>query len=210
MHIYAFGSLCRGEIDAASDIDLLAIFEKDSPEIDPNRFSVYSLKRIREIWCCGNPFAWHLFAESTMLYSGDGSDPLAYLGRPAKYCCAVNDCTRFLNLLERSFVQLRAGTPSPVFELSNAFLAIRNFATCFSLGRLSAGVFSRRSPRQLGVYSLTIETNAFDVLERARMLCTRGFGNTITPAEVSIVISEYESILEWMTNLLTEITKHES
>lgn len=38
MHIYAFGSICRGEIDAASDIDLLAIFEKTRRKSTPIDF----------------------------------------------------------------------------------------------------------------------------------------------------------------------------
>ena len=60
-HFYAFGSVCRGEIDPASDIDLLACLSTPNPEIDPKKFSIYTYERIRELWHEGNPFAWHLY-----------------------------------------------------------------------------------------------------------------------------------------------------
>ena len=50
MHIYAFGSMCRGDISIGSDIDLLALVEKHDPRLDPGKFSIYSYKRIGELW----------------------------------------------------------------------------------------------------------------------------------------------------------------
>ena len=69
MHVYAFGSICRGEIDYGSDVDLLAIVERFVPELDPSKFSIYSYSRIEQLWDEGNPFAWHLATEFKMLFS---------------------------------------------------------------------------------------------------------------------------------------------
>lgn len=71
MYIYAFGSICRGEIDFYSDVDLIAISDDlvQLKNLDPNKFSIYSEKRIKEYWEIGNPFAWHLYKESKLIFS---------------------------------------------------------------------------------------------------------------------------------------------
>ena len=74
MHVYAFGSLCRGEIRPDSDIDLLAIVDGYDSRFDQNVFSIYSYTRLAELWNEGNPFGWHLFLESRLIFSADGSD----------------------------------------------------------------------------------------------------------------------------------------
>ena len=42
MYIYAFGSICRGEIDFYSDVDLIAISDDlvQLKKFDPNKFSI--------------------------------------------------------------------------------------------------------------------------------------------------------------------------
>lgn len=73
MHIYVFGSLCRGELDNKSDIDILIISdEKFGSEY--NKYSVYSYEKIRELWLDGNPFAWHLYLESKLVFSSEEND----------------------------------------------------------------------------------------------------------------------------------------
>lgn len=75
-HIYAFGSLCRGELDEFSDVDLLACVESQEQvrNINPRRFSVYTHDRIRALWSEGNPFAWHLYLESKLVFASDDKD----------------------------------------------------------------------------------------------------------------------------------------
>jgi len=81
MHIYAFGSVCRGEVSRDSDIDLLCIDEgTQADRFDPELYSVYSYERIRELWSEGNPFAWHLWLESRLLFSSDAEDHLSLGG----------------------------------------------------------------------------------------------------------------------------------
>ena len=71
MHIYIFGSICRGDLREGSDIDLLALVEGYDSRFDPDTFSVYSYSRIADLWAEGNPFAWHLFLESRLVFASD-------------------------------------------------------------------------------------------------------------------------------------------
>lgn len=172
MHIYAFGSVCRGDISPGSDIDLLAIVEAYDAQFDPHVFSVYSYERIRELWQAGNPFAWHLSRESRLLFSSDHSDYLKGMGRPEPYAGCVADCQKFFTLFQEAHASVLTGKVSTVFELSTVFLSIRNFATCFSLGDGELPDFSRHSALRLGADSIQITQNAYRTLERARILCT--------------------------------------
>jgi predicted nucleotidyltransferase len=50
LHIYAFGSLCRGDVSLGSDVDLLAAVSGGQNELSRTMFSIYSHERLREIW----------------------------------------------------------------------------------------------------------------------------------------------------------------
>src|SRR6478609_804610 len=95
MHIYAFGSVCRGEVDVASDIDMLAIVNGHDARFKLSDYSIYSYARIKEIWDQGNPFAWHLFLESKLVYSEDATDHLRVIGKPNAYISGLADCKKF-------------------------------------------------------------------------------------------------------------------
>lgn len=205
MHLYAFGSICRGEVDPNSDVDLLAVVDGFDERFDPNVYSIYSCQRIREIWSEGNPFAWHLATEAKLLFSSDGSDLLRSFGSPNSYRACRQDCDKFYQLFvdaRASFVQNHA---TRVFDLSMVFLGIRNFATCFSLGCLQTPDFSRHSALRLGTRSLRIAAEPYSVFERARILCTRGQGEAITDDEADLAAHEFHVIEEWMENLLLEV-----
>jgi len=202
-HLYAFGSVCRGEVDPASDIDLLACLSTQKTEIDPKKFSIYTYKRIRELWQEGNPFSWHLYLESKLIYSSDGSDFLMNLEKPSKYTNIVEDCRKFNNLFLESYNSLMQSSNSIVFHLSCMFLAIRNFATCYSLGT-GKPIFSRMSPLLIEP-KLPISKEKFDIYARARILSTRGYGSIISNTDVNIAKSSAPIILDWMKELsLTE------
>src|SRR6266404_1037927 len=98
MHIYAFGSVVRGDISRGSDVDLLAVVEGQDSRFDPSMFSVYSYDRLKTLWTEGNPFSWHLSLESKLLYSTDESDFFNELGRPRRYQNCVGDCEKFFAL----------------------------------------------------------------------------------------------------------------
>lgn len=205
MHIYAFGSVCRGEVSPNSDVDLLAIVDGFDGRFDQNAYSIYSYHRINEIWKEGSPFAWHLAMESRLLFSTDGLDLFESLGSPARYLACRTDCEKFFQLFNDAKVSFLQNDASKIFDLSMVFLAIRNFATCFSLGRLQRPNFSRHSALRLGERSLHIATEHYAVFERARILCTRGHGATITDTEAEMAVQEFPAISAWMSGLLSEV-----
>ncbi len=202
MHIYAFGSICRGEIDLGSDVDLLACVGGPAEQIDHEKYSVYRYERIQALWKEGNPFAWHLHLESRLLFSPDGTDFLDDLGKPARYIADAQDCTKFQRLFDRSYQELRQSSNSATFHLSCIFLAIRNFATCHSLS-LGQPIFSRKSPLMV-LPSLDIAPQAFSILTRARLLSTRGYGENITHEEVVAAIKAVAIVPRWMEALRSQ------
>ncbi|MNK86672.1 Nucleotidyltransferase domain protein [compost metagenome] len=203
-HIYAFGSVCRGEVTPESDIDLLAVTRGYDQRFDPDQYSIYSYARMAEIWDEGSPFAWHLSLEAKLLHSPDGSNYLHELGAPAAYRWAARDCQKFFALFKDSADALRSGTNSSVFELSTVFLAMRNFATCYSLGAGEPN-FSRYSVLRFQANSLVVSKDIFAILERARLICTRGIGEIISQQEAAFVTMELGKIEDWMRNLLMSV-----
>ena len=202
MHIYAFGSICRGEIDLGSDVDLLACVDGPAEQIDHEKYSVYRYERIQALWKEGNPFAWHLHLESRLLFSPDGTDFLSDLGKPARYIADAGDCTKFQKLFDRSYQELSQSSNSATFHLSCMFLAIRNFATCHSLS-LGHPIFSRKSPLMVQP-SLDIDPQAFSILTRARLLSTRGYGENITHEEVVTATKAVAIVPRWMEALRSQ------
>lgn len=208
MHIYAFGSVCRGDVSPGSDVDLLAVVQGHDARFSPDDYSIYSYERVREIWEEGNPFAWHLAIESKLMYSSDGSDFLTSLGMPLPYRNCISDCVKFFELFKEARASFESGVESRVFDLSIVFLAIRNFATCFSLGTVDKPDFSRSSALRLGEHSLSIHRDAYDVLERSRILCTRAIGESITDREAQMAHAQFSQIEEWMRSLLAQAGNH--
>jgi hypothetical protein len=202
MHIYAFGSVCRGEIDRGSDIDLLACVNGSAPHIDTEKYSVYQYERLKALWAEGNPFAWHLHLESKLLFASDSYDYLDGLGAPAAYTQGDEDCEKFRVLFERSYEAVSQSSNSATFHLSCIFLSVRNFATCHSLS-LGKPVFSRRSPLLVSPY-LDIGSEAFSILTRARLLSTRGYGEPIMPNEIDAAIKAVSIVPGWMQTLRSQ------
>lgn len=205
MHLYAFGSICRGDLDKLSDVDLLAVVDQFDDRLDPEKFSIYSGIRMKELWTDGNPFAWHLWSEARLLFSSDSRDLLRDLGEPSQYKYVKRDCEKFHELFDDSAVALISGSPTRVFELSSIFLAVRNVATCFALGRLGLFEFSRFSALKLDGNSLQIDHEVFDILQRARILSTRGLGDVPSDSEVKQVLKAVPSIRDWMNKIVEEL-----
>lgn len=199
MYIYIFGSICRGEIDAFSDVDLLAITNSNEKknDFDTQIFSIYKEKRLIELWNEGNPFAWHLHLESKLVYSDNNLDIIKQMGEPNEYIKLLDDLSKFYNLFIESLNSLRNSNDSSIFDLSMIFLAIRNLASCYSLGHIKEPNFSRDSALTLKYDSLKISRECFNILERARILSTRGLGNLITDSEMKTVLIEIDIISKW-------------
>lgn len=207
MYIYIFGSVCRGEIDKQSDIDLLAIIDeqKQQEQFDKNKFSIYTIERLIELWEEGNPFAWHLFLESRLVFSNNGQDIFKNWGEPNKYVNMKADLDKFLSLFLKSVESIRKSVDSQIFDLSMIFLSIRNFSSCYSMGHLNDFNFSRYSALNLKSNQLEISASCFEILERARLLSTRGIGKLITENEMKIVFVELDIIENWFKKISTNI-----
>ncbi|MET3622548.1 nucleotidyltransferase [Burkholderia ambifaria] len=207
IHYYAFGSVCRGEVDRGSDVDLLACVSGETVDLDPQKFSIYSHDRLAEMWRVGNPFAWHIHRESRLLYASDGQDFVAGLGEPEPYRERRADCEKFARLFGESSRALEANENSSVFHLSCMFLAMRNFATCYSFG-VGAPIFSRRSPLLLKE-RVSIQIATFEIFARARILSTRGYGQIVSDQEVEEAKKASGAIMRWMRDLLSSESFHE-
>jgi hypothetical protein len=203
-HLYAFGSLCRGDVSLDSDVDLLAIVDGHDGRLDQNTFSIYSCRRIKELWEEGNPFAWHLALESRLLHASDGVDFIKGLQSPTPYRETGRDCLKFLNLFCEARRSLGISDKTITFDLSTIFLAIRNFASCYALGILRKPDFSRQSALHLGSASVPISDDAYRILERARVLCTRGYGKPISSEEVGYAMGVLGPVENWMIALMED------
>lgn len=207
MHIYAFGSVCRGEVDVSSDIDMLAIVDGYDSRFNPSDYSVYSYERIHDLWGQGNPFAWHLFLESKMVYSQDDVDYLQSIGEPGTYKSGIADCEKFREIFLSAKKSIDSSALTEIFDLSSVFLAVRNFATCYSLHAGIAPDFSRNSAKNLSAYSIPIDDSTYSLFERARVLCTRGLGEILSSDEIDKAKITLNEIDSWMIEIL-EIIKN--
>ncbi|ATL99346.1 nucleotidyltransferase [Aeromonas sp. CA23] len=200
LHIYAFGSICRGEYESNSDVDLLVCTSGENENYDKNKFSIYDYHRLKELWKEGNPFAWHLALEAKMIYSSDGVDFVRELGRPARYSNGEQDCLKFKALFDDACEQLITYNTSQTFQISCVFLAIRNFATCYSLHEQKP-VFSRYSPFKISPI-LQLTPDIYSILLRARVLSTRGVGDRLRSDEIEIVKDNLNVVRSWMNEIL--------
>jgi hypothetical protein len=204
MYLYVFGSFCRGEIDQYSDVDLLIIKSEneDHTSCDLNKYSIYSEDRIKDLWKEGNPFAWHLYKESNLVSSEDNTDFLQQLEAPNIYCNMEKDLKKFHKLFRDSCDSISKSKDSIDFDYSMIFLAIRNFASCYSLGHLKEYNFSRNSSLRLNDDSLTISGNSYSILEKSRILSTRGIGENLLEEEYQMVLNEINIIENWFNKLM--------
>lgn len=209
MHIYAYGSICRGEISSESDVDLLYIVDHDNKTLNAEIYSVYTYARLKEMWSFGNPFSWHLFLEAKLIYSSDENDYLKNLGSPKKYSNFDADHVKFSKLLNDSANQINTKTRSYVFELSNIFLAIRNLAICYSLCFLEQPTFSRHSALSIKEKSIILPDDIYSTLERARILCSRGIGDNLETIELQKIRKYFPYILNWAVQLKNQGDTHE-
>lgn len=201
MNIYVYGSVSRGDFVPGSDVDLLAVLDDPSKILDSAIYSVYATSQLEYMWAEGNPFAWHLAIESKLIYAENNSDVIGRLDQPAPYANWERDSKKFYELFVEATAVLAARRDTTVFELSTVFLAIRNFAICYSLHAGDSPVFSRRAYEKLGPASLSLDPYASAVLEGARILSTRGFGTRPTESDVLHVLPQLSTVERWMCDL---------
>jgi len=199
-NIYVFGSVVRGEVDKYSDVDLLLITD-DKVNVDSNKYSIYTPKRIKEMFDEGNPFAWHLHYESKLIYS-DGTDFLEELKSPNSYENGLTDLVKFHELYRDSLSSIMADRLSLVFDLAMIFLALRNFATCYSLVCQDKPTFSRNSFEKLNDFPLLLNDKIKNLLMMSRISSTRGINYNIHEMELSLMLKQVDYIDEWFNKII--------
>ncbi len=199
MHIYAFGSICRGEIDKGSDIDILACIETGSMFEPIPSISTYDYRSLKELWQRGNPFSWHLHCESQMVFSSDGSDFLKNLGRPAPYKGFLSDLKKFSDLFETSRLKIKTTNENIIFNISCIYLATRNLAICYSL-HIGKPHFSRKASQNIDI-KLALPDEVHTYLMRARLLSSRGHGVILTKVEIDATIKGLDIVENWILKL---------
>lgn len=203
MHIYIFGSIVRGELDEFSDVDLILISDEHLAKIDSSKYSIYTTSRIKELFSEGNPFAWHLYYESVLVFGKD-YDLLKTIGPPQKYTNCKKDLIKFKNLFDQSIASIKENNLSIVFDLAMIFLAIRNFATCYSLDKYKKPIFSRNSFEKLPDHPLTLDSEIKSLLMTARMSSTRGVNIEINEELINKMFNELDLIVNWFDKILNE------
>jgi len=204
MHIYVYGSVCRGDVAPGSDVDLLAVVDGPDSRFDPAVYSVYPHRQLAQLWAEGNPFAWHLAVESQLVFADDGVDVVRELEEPAPYTNWQTDSEKFYQLFVEAAEVLSVRRDTMVFELATVFLAVRNLAICHSLRVGDSPVFSRRAFERLGPDSLSLDFRTCKVLEDARILSTRGFGTGPTEADVAHALAHLSDVDRWMCSLIAK------
>lgn len=202
-NIYVFGSVVRGEIDQYSDVDLLLITDEKIEDIDPNKYSIYTPQRIQQMYKEGNPFAWHLYYESKLIFT-DEINYLKELGKPNKYSNCLVDLHKFRDLFLDSLNSIQEDEYSLVFDLSMIFLSLRNFATCYSLSKMERPVFSRNSFERIGNKSLKIDERVKKLLMLARISSTRGINTYISNEDLELVFLEVKKMKSWFNQILND------
>jgi DNA-binding transcriptional regulator YhcF (GntR family) len=69
--------------------------------------------------------------------------------------------------------------------------------------------FSRNSARKLGPNSPPLSDKAYRILERARILCTRGVGERVKDDEVERTQRELDGVYDWMRKLVEKAKQNE-
>lgn len=200
-NIYVFGSVVRGEIDQYSDVDLLLVTDEKIEDIDPNKYSIYTPQRIQQMYKEGNPFAWHLHYESKLVYT-DHINFLEDLKCPEPYKNGKEDLIKFQKLFVDSLKSIEEDQFSLTFDLAMIFLAIRNFATCYSLACYDRPIFSRTSFEKLTDFPLVLDDKVKNVLMRSRINSTRGINYNIQELELSLLLNQVEEIKEWFNKII--------
>lgn len=183
---YLFGSVARGDHDASSDTDVLAVY-RDAPNlIQREKFhrliksefetdvtiAEYSIQRLQEMFEQGHLFTWHLFQEAIPLKTSNLSpDSMLLFSQPAPYTTGVVDAERFIRLLVSIQRQLASSPGSLIHEAGLTYLALRNIAMSISARDLPKIDFTRKAPFALST-ALGI-TAPCGVLDYIRLISAR-------------------------------------
>ncbi|WP_139052511.1 nucleotidyltransferase domain-containing protein [Xanthomonas cannabis] len=190
-----FGSTARGADDISSDLDVIAVLDEaenlstEQVELELQKLfkksislSIYTKRRMLDLWLEGSPFAWHLYLEARPL-NQSGSRFLGGWGNPSKYVSWLEDCTTMLEIVESCSARLASPAVNcDCYEAGLLYVGARNIGMFSSLPIKGSFDFSRRAPFSLGEdFNLTISEFDYIDLVAARHASTRG----LTPPKLN-------------------------
>jgi len=158
---FLFGSAARGDVDHASDTDVLLVYGRPCSATmrsatqkavaavigRPCSFAEYSSARLLDLFAAGHLFAWHLHYEARGLSVPALEIPKPFvLGVPRPYTTAATDAGNFLGLLDSVVARCGADCVSQVYECGLAYLALRNVGISLSSVVLRRPTFTRWAP----------------------------------------------------------------
>lgn len=203
MDIYIYGSICRGEIDSHSDIDILCIVENESNKsvLDlPSYYSIYSKKRILNHFNLGTLFAWHLFNDAILVHSKSNGF-LSEIGKPNLYNNSKEDFTILESILNTSINNIKKQQINIVYELGLVYVAIRNIATIASWYTPYGLNCSRYVPYKLELVTFPLEKSIYNVFVNCRHATTRGL-EVIFDDNFNNAINSLDSISNWANQII--------
>jgi hypothetical protein len=172
--IYIFGSVCRGEQDMGSDVDILVVADSAlDRENLPSAWSCYSRRRLRILFSRGTLFAWHLYLESVQLLPRGIDGFLKKIGPPKPYVDARREIAALQCILQGAVKELSCGTQSPVYEFGLLAMTCRDIAMAAFLPLVGRFNFSRYAPLHLPA-GFPLSKAQFDYLLQCRRVSTRG------------------------------------
>ncbi len=203
---YLFGSLISGDIDAGSDVDILAVVADGTMRTGiPEGWSVYTAAKIREIFARGTLFAWHVYLESKLVFPANSKGILAELGPPADYENAKYEVAELKALAERAIAALSSGTPSKVFEHGLLYLAARDIAMAASKWVNGEFNFSKYAALQLRELPLPLTRQEYEFLMNCRRASVRGTALTWQPQLECTIKEKWILLVEWCHRVYSAI-----
>lgn len=212
--VYLFGSAARGDVDARSDLDLLAVVEDGRGKVSvedvlayvPRELvgleasvSWYGRNRLSHMFGNGELFAWHLHQETCPLHEVEPF--LENLGKPAPYRDGAADVASFNTILSGIPNQLLAAPGNAVYELGLIYVCLRNICMAASWTLCPRPDFSRYSPFRLNNFTpAPITISDYELAMTCRMAGQRGLP---PPARVepSRVAEIHASLAPWAVAL---------
>lgn len=211
-----FGSYVRGDFDNDSDYDVLLITnDKDNLENKISRtskflldrfnietdISWYSKNKIEKLYIDGDLFAWHIFHESKKIIKKN-EDYIDKLGKPNKYNDFIDDISSLIEIME-SIKKINEDEINIIYELGILFVCLRNIGLIFSIYYNNNFDYSHYSPFNLGIRSIELDKNIYNVLRTCRRSSMRG-----TKSKTISYLTLKETLhisLNWANGLLQDI-----
>lgn len=205
--IYAFGSVVSGEFDDGSDTDILAIKSPFDDNRYPSGWSVYSRDRIKELYCKGTLFAWHIHLEAVPVFSSSGRGFLESIGPPEAYTEAKHEIQVLWSMAEVALNELALDTPSSIYELGVLGVAIRDIGMAASKTFNGNFCFSKNAPYALKGLELPMDRDDYFYLINCRRATTRGHQVNYDDERRRKIMDQSPDILNWCDKVLAHIGK---